>query len=400
MTGASTTLRPRGRHVAPEVPTPVDWEGAPVRSSRRRPLVLAAAAVSAGAVALALALAGGGSERAGGSRGTSVTLDATALLADVQAFVAGTDGVRTTARTESVATSGAAGRGGAQTTTWIRTSSELSFVADEAHVVVHDDLGSSELLLVGGRLYWRDADDEAGLAAERWGEEPVEPGWQEALGGDVELDLPTLIAAATDPELVEGRHDAVTATVDPAALGDLGELVEALDLRLTLDGASPTQVVIEARTDGEVSTMTIDILGWTAPADLVAPRDDAIDPTPSFTEEAIAATGIDLLEPAVLPEGWLLWSADVVSAEHSFEGCEQVALDDEGPGEEDLFTLWQLPATCEGADDNDLIPQVRVGTTIVQIEGGLSEDDLDAVLAHLEPFDPTTMVEPTYEGQA
>ena len=176
------------------------------------------------------------------------------------------------------------------------------------------------------------------------------------------------------------------------------------------------------RTGGRVDALDIEATGpdaqlevsyrfrrWNREADITAPAKSQIDPTPFIEEEDVAGFGeAALFQPAAIPRGWILDSADVVDGSLTPEGCDQVLLSFVDPADPDVgfLELYEFPMSCSlgrvpGAEPFTAGPyqgwihtegglatvELTVGDTIVQVSSDLDVEQLVRLLGELVPLD-------------
>lgn len=294
---------------------------------------------------------------------------------------------------------------------------------DRARVTVRTDGLSTEFLTAGDRSFARFAEEDEDIAGQQWvvldpDEDVIGPAGGDVSGLNDPSSLPDLIGDASAPEIVrrDGRVHVVRARVEVDSGEDQGSIPLSGTLELT------------ARDDGRVDRMVLDVTGgsdgssvdahvdfrfsgWGDAVDVTAPGGSEIDTTPSVDEERVAAyRDAPLLQPAGIPERWVLDLADVVPAEDTPEECDQVELDYVDPDDDEAgyLYLYELPVTCAdlavppgasafragpnrgwvGVDPEEgVLAQLTVGRTVVQAETDLPPAELARVLAELRPLD-------------
>ena len=120
-----------------------------------------------------------------------------------------------------------------------------------------------------------------------------------------------------------------------------------------LDGGEIQSIEQTTKGDGMESVSTIRFSDWGAAVRIAEPTADQVDPTPGLEEEAIAAwKGVSLYMPKAIPVGWALDYADVLPADDTVEGCEQVEIDispvdvDFSADEFPYLWIYLLPTSC------------------------------------------------------
>jgi hypothetical protein len=240
-----------------------------------------------------------------------------------------------------------------------------------------------------------------------------------ATGGPGMVSEPTgflgAIQAIADPTIAGGEGGAVTMSAELTAPADVEEAWGAPlppgEVTLTVDGdGAPTAFRLRVEEDGAAFDLEVRFSEWNVAKAVVRPGDDEIDRTPWIDEEAVAGvTGIQLVRPAAVPEGWELDAVTAVSADDTAEGCDQVELDwspmvgTDGQPSNDYLTLYLLPVAC--ATQSDSTPfsvgayaplpsregpnsiEVLIGTTVVQIDSTLKGSELDQLIRSLEVTD-------------
>ncbi len=216
-----------------------------------------------------------------------------------------------------------------------------------------------------------------------------------------------MIGRARHPRLVRRGDGLTTVAVD------VDEFEGDVFLVIT-DAGRPTRLLASYRDEDEADTTAVDFDHWNGTVSIEEPAGADVDPTPFIDEEDVAAyDDAALFQPRVIPEGWVLDSANVL-ADFSFEGdevggCDTVSItffdpeDEEGSG---YLSLYLAPASCASerpgsADDFVAGPNagwieleegfatgvLTVGSTVVQFDSGLSDVDLTTILADLVPLD-------------
>ena len=293
-------------------------------------------------------------------------------------------------------------------------------------VTVRSDGTSSELLTVGDRSFGRFAEeDDEELSAQKWVAFDAE---EEHIGlaepGVVGLGDPSrlrdLIGDAAEPRVQRrrGRVSVVLARVDvhdDERFEELDSLTGTLELTARDDGRVD-RMVVDARgeaDDGSTFEARVDFRfsGWGDVVDIAAPDESDIDPTPSVEEERVAGfADAPLLQPAGIPERWVLDFGDVIPADDTAEECDQVELDYVDPDDEDggYLYLYELPLTCADlqppagsqpfqagpnrgwvvADPEEgVTAQIRVDRTVLNVDTDLVPAELARVLGQLVPLD-------------
>jgi hypothetical protein len=272
-----------------------------------------------------------------------------------------------------------------------------------------------EAIVVGSTAWVRWlAPDEGEVAGERWVEFALdEPGpYQAAVVGTI--PLLSYVAAAERPEVVsrDGGRTVLRTSVDDRKLRDDEG---SATLELTIGPRSRLErIVVDHRRllDGALDVhLDVALSGWGEPVAVEPPPPEDVDRTPGIEEERVLAfRAAPLYQPRGIPEGWVLELADVIPAEDTVEGCEQVELDYTDPHDPEYGYLWlyQVPATCRGLVTPDgaqafragayrgwvlvdpeygTFAQVTVGATVVQADTDLTSADLARVLGDLVPLD-------------
>ncbi len=366
--------------------------------------------------------------------------------------------------------------GGPGSTTTDRTVASGAWTPDAWQVVTDGPFGHEEIRTFGTTSYYR-SDSDSGSGRWQVGEVPA-MSRQDLLdelesthdgmatdgsGGDGSLS-PSLpgddvgVAASvylggltgpgsdlsTEPA---GYLEAITALVTPAETTRTGGTVTLTAEVTAPDDVErawgkplpPGKVELKVGTDGEPQSFTLRVASgvdafdievrysdWNVPQDIVRPRDDEIDRTPWIDEEALAAVpAVQLLRPTALPAGWSLDYADVISAEDTAEGCEQVglawstAIVATGPSDVGAFdhvSLYLLPEACAIRHDSTPftvgpfapIPsregetgtEVLIGATVVQIDSSLTGGQLADLVRSLVPTDVAALAEEASQESA
>jgi hypothetical protein len=359
--------------------------------------------------------------------------------------------------------------GGPGSTTTDRTVASGTWTPDAWQVVADGPFGHEEVRTFGTTSYFRsDFDNSSGLwqvgeippmsrqdlldelesmhdgmAADGAGDDAFVvtsvPGDEVAIAASVYLgglsgpgsDLATepagYLEAITDlgtPAETTREGDTVTVTAEVTAPDDVerawGEPLPSgsVALKVGPDGV-PLSFTLRVESGDDVFDVEVRYSDWNVPRDIVRPGDDEIDRTPWIDEEALAAVpGIQLLRPTALPAGWSLDYADVVSAEDSAEGCQQVELGwspatvATGPADVDTFdhvSLYLLPEACAMRYDStpftvgEFAPipsregedatEVLIGGTVVQIDSSLTGAQLAELVRSLAPTDVAALVD-------
>ncbi|MBI1843346.1 MAG: hypothetical protein HYR89_01825 [Actinobacteria bacterium] len=297
------------------------------------------------------------------------------------------------------------------------------------------DLGSggvTEALVVAGEVYTRQAEKAAGLDDVLWAKHELPPGVVNPDHGGPILDpndpssggplaLAELLAVAKAPKTFtrDGSAYVLALDLDPKdVLPDPEQTGVAFDrmtltLRTEKDGRILGYTLVQ-RGDSVHSDITVNFV-WGAKVSIEAPASDELDATPQVNEEAIGAFDASpVLVPAAIPSGWLLTLADVAPADQTAEGCEEVTIDYESPGDSEsgYLYLYVFNTDCEGLDlvpppgaedfrpgkagegyvvgspDDGWLAQFVVGGTVIQADTDLNPEELAQVMERLVVFDP------------
>lgn len=282
-----------------------------------------------------------------------------------------------------------------------------------------DDSGVNETLLIGKVAYWRGAEDTGALVSALWAKEDLAEDEDDAEFGVESLfegDVLQMLDDASAPRIVERFGETTKIRVEvhpkgaPEGLRAWMEIVVADNGELRLAGTHVRNGKLSADT-----VLRFD--NWGQLVELAAPAADMIDVTPDLNEEAVAAWhDAPLYMPRNLPRGWTLDYAEVLSAEETEEGCEQVEIDFVSPEyyeEEDeeapYLYLYELPTACAqpfegvgvqafqagpyagtGYTDRDgySLAQIRIDDkTTLQADSNIPVGQLQALLADLVPLD-------------
>ena len=175
-----------------------------------------------------------------------------------------------------------------------------------------------------------------------------------------------------------------------------------------VDAGPSLTVDVTVSRGGRVVRLDLRLRDWDTSLEIAAPPQSRIDRPPDI--DAAAVNGyhdVALLQPAGIPEGWVLQAATVLSPEDTVEGCSQVELDYGDPDDPDhgYLTLFEFPPACAspvaggrpfragayvGAvrDEGDgVLAQFVAGSTLVQAGSDLPELQLASVMAQLQPLD-------------
>lgn len=263
--------------------------------------------------------------------------------------------------------------------------------------------GVNETIVVGKAIYYRWAEDEAGLENELFAKESLEDDEFGVLAGAMEVSsglsptgdgLTELFELAAEPALVSHDGDAsvIRVKLDPQKLfGLMGKKLKfSMTLTLTVgDGGELRKIHTAGSVMGSGIDSTVNYTDWGKPVAIAAPDASRIDPTPDVEEADLQAfTAAPLYLPASLPEGWEVTWGEVLSAEDSGDDCEQVELDFEDPdSDEDRYVyLYEMPTSCAPALEDDMVP-FRAGSYV----GGVSTDEDDYTWVQIKIDDKTTI---------
>ncbi len=314
---------------------------------------------------------------------------------------------------------------------------------DRTRVVTRSDGSVFESIVVGDETWVRYAGDEDELADRKWTdtgffdeafEEEPSDGLFGGFGGffafasDQESDvggLTRLLDRTVAPSVVSrnGDETVVRAGLDPRD-EEPSEVTErhqgTLEITLADDGR-PVRSVVEQSIEVEGgdefpsfrsdSRLEQEFSAWGEPVDVEAPAEADVDRTPNIEEESIADfDDAPLLQPRGIPEGWVLDYADLVPADESDDGCEQVELDYIDPDDESYgyLYLYESASDCadtdappdsepftaganrgwiESYDDEFTYAQIVVGGTVITVDTDLSPQSLARVLGQLRALD-------------
>jgi hypothetical protein len=292
----------------------------------------------------------------------------------------------------------------------------------------------TETLYIKKDVYIRDGDSIAQLEDARFGKlDPERPGATSGVPGEFFLferpqDLGDALQAAQRPAIGRERNGLTLLEVSfppTEILPIVGGVFEeaAGELAIASDGEL-RRLKLTATGPDERLEVTLTFERWNDKVKIEAPKRADLDPTPTLDEESVAEfNDVPLLQPAAIPEGWVLDFADVLSAEETPEGCDQVEVDYVDPLDEfaGFVYVYIFPTACAsgapgdseefiagphrgfiGQDPTfatDVIAQLDVNGTTLQIISDLSKDQLAALFAELVPLDlasppPATLVLP------
>ncbi len=199
---------------------------------------------------------------------------------------------------------------------------------------------------------------------------------------------------------------------------------------------STATVVVWARDSGEPRRVEITAAGpgrleaelhferWNAELVLEPPETDALDQTPAIDDLSLGQySGVSLLQPVTLPDGWTLLEAEMVlggagPARNAVPCLHPVLTYGDGNGES--LVLEQLPSTCRTfvpaaaqdliaettigwyvvVDDETIRGEIISGRTVVRFTTTLALEEAAATLAAMSPLvlpttPPTTTTGPT-----
>jgi len=299
-----------------------------------------------------------------------------------------------------------------------RSRSVLSFGELVSETLTVEGVSYSRLAQVGDEL-----DDEQWISSELLARDAPVSSASTAVPGGVLVApeaLPALLDTARRPRIV-GRGDGSTTIRVKLDLEEVETLSLFLDPTVELvvedDDGRPLAMRLVEEDEFASQAMAVQFVRWNGSLEIEEPERSALDPTPAFDEEGIAAYDVaPLYQPRSIPEDWVLESATVLPAGATPEGCEQVtlALLDQDSDEFGYLDLYLLPESCaqerpeqvEGFvageysgwfedDEGYVYGEIVVGDTIIQFDTDLSEEDLAAVLADLVPLDLANPPTPT-----
>lgn len=328
---------------------------------------------------------------------------------------------------------------------------------DRSRTVTRANGLATETIVVGDDSWWRFAEPGDDLADSKWmatdswpGGFEEDPGaFSDGLSGFMGImssdgsdfgSLIELIDRAVAPTIVSrtGDETVVRAAINPedGARPGSTELNQGTVEITVADNGRPVRSVLElTQAIGEEdfpeglpedfpipdfhvdSRVAQEYSAWGDSVDIEPPADADIERTPGIDEEAIAEyQDAPLYQPRGIPQGWVLSLAEVIPADESDNGCDQVEIDYFDPVDEyyGYLYLYEMEADCadltappdsepftagpnrgwvESYDGQGAYAQIVVGRTVIQAETDLSVDDLRRVLAQLRSLDLT--VEPT-----
>lgn len=306
-----------------------------------------------------------------------------------------------------------------------------------AHFTVNYGGSHAEIIVLGRKVWSREADSRGDLNDQRWARDDagshdrrsgvVRPGDD---GNDADpgqpQDLLRLLELARSPRLGDapaGGRTTLVVDLDPEkAFGEAGEDVDEATMEITVDGddGHPRRSVLRVLGQEVDLTVEYELSSWGESVSIEAPAKAEVDATPGIEEEAIG--GFDeapLLQPVAIPAGWVLDLAEVVEGEE--DDCDRVYVDYVDPVSEDsgYLSLYQMAPDCgtdgedddepeDGSlpfvagpyrgtfvvDDGEVSAEMVAGDTLIRVFTDLSPEDLATVMSRLRPLDLGVTPEP------
>ncbi len=280
----------------------------------------------------------------------------------------------------------------------------------------------TETLYVKKDVYIRDADSLTQLEGTKFGKlDPERPGSSGGATGEFFLferpqDLGDALQSAQRPEILrEGDGQTLLEVTFPAAellSPGFEPLDEATGELLVTSEGEPKRLTLTASGPDSRLEVVYKFSRWNGRVTIEAPKKADLDPTPFIDEEAVAEyQDVPLYQPAAIPEGWVLDFADVLPAEETPEGCDQVEIDYVDPEDEvaGFMYIYLFPTACAfgapgGSEEfvagpyrgfveedpefpGELFVEIDVDGTTVQVDTDLSVEALMQVLSNLVPLD-------------
>jgi len=244
---------------------------------------------------------------------------------------------------------------GSRTTSKARITGEVD--DDRMRMVIDHGEGAEEMIIIGKTMYMRSAESTILLVAEEFAKESLaSPGIVSGSPAETnQFDLDKMLGAASKPVVSKLDDGRVTMTVrlDPKTIDpEFAEHVKSFEIRfVVLDNGqveSMTQTWKGPAFDGEIA---LNFSDWDTPVKVAEPTAAQVDPTPDFDEAKIANyRDSTLVMPRVIPSGWEMTYADLITAEESDEDCAQVSVDFDDMTDESDDALYAytylLPADC------------------------------------------------------
>lgn len=175
----------------------------------------------------------------------------------------------------------------------------------------------------------------------------------------------------------------------------------------------PTTMRLEVEAGQRSATLELAFSDWNTPVEIALPGGVEVDPTPYVEEEAIRAVDVALVAPTPAPDvqgPTSVFAMDLAGRSNGArDDCDLVDVSYDIPPQ-GYVALMEMTLDCALAvDDSPFAPgglgghpsrtteagllQVRVGDTVVEVEGTLRESALDALLRTLTPVDVETLIE-------